>query len=117
VLLMPVLPFVQDNPENVRAIVKLASDSGARFVYPAFGMTMRDSQREYFLGHLDKLYPGMAAKYIRQYGPRYSCTSPRAKELWAIFKEECAQCGMLYQMRDIISGYKMGYADSQLSFF
>lgn len=38
VLLMPVLPFLEDNVENVRAVAE-AAEAGARFVYPAFGMT------------------------------------------------------------------------------
>ncbi len=117
VLLMPVLPFLEDTPENIRAIVQQAEKAGARFVYPAFGVTMRDGQREYFLNHLDQQFPGLAARYINQYGTRYTCGSPRAKVLWDIFREECGRVGMLYKMPDIIAGYKMGYQSSQLSWF
>ena len=47
ILLMPVLPFLEDSVENVLAVAEAAAEAGARFVYPAFGMTLRDSQRAY----------------------------------------------------------------------
>ena len=117
ILLMPVLPFLEDTDENVLAIVRRAAECGARFVYPAFGMTMRDVQREYFLSNMERLFPGIREKYRKAFGTNYSCTSPRARALWTIFKKECDQLGILYKMSDIISAYKLGYGDSQLSFF
>ena len=53
VLLMPVLPFLEDRPEQVLEVVDRAADAGARFVYPGFGVTMRQGQREHFLRQLD----------------------------------------------------------------
>ena len=44
ILLMPVLPFVEDTEENVRAVVRAAAKAGARFVYPAFGLTIRQGR-------------------------------------------------------------------------
>ena len=37
ILLMPVLPFLEDSQENILAIVRAARQAGARFIYPAFG--------------------------------------------------------------------------------
>lgn len=45
VLLMPVLPFLEDRPEQVLEVVDRAADAGARFIYPCFGVTMRQGQR------------------------------------------------------------------------
>jgi len=117
ILLMPVLPFLEDTPENVLGIVAMAADAGARFVYPAFGVTMRQNQREYFLAKLDESFPGLKAQYLRRYGNDYKCTSPRARELWQLFETACRERGLLYHMPDIISAYKTGYGSSQLSFF
>ena len=61
VLLMPVLPFLEDNVENVRAVAEAAAEAGARFVYPAFGMTLRDQQREYYYQALEKGFPGLGS--------------------------------------------------------
>ena len=119
VILMPVLPFIEDTDENVVSVVRLAHQSGARFVYPAFGVTLRQNQRDWFYQKLDALFPGQGLKerYIKQYGDTYSCTSPRAKQLWRAFSEECNRLGLLYRMDNIVNAYKLGYENSQLSFF
>lgn len=118
VLLMPVLPFLEDSTENVLGIVRLAQENGARFIYPAFGMTMRTNQRDWYLNQLDRLFPeqNLRKKYER-YGTRYTCTSPRAKALWGVFTAACNKAGILYQMQDIVGAYKQGYEPAQLSFF
>ncbi|SDO14808.1 SPL family radical SAM protein [Acetanaerobacterium elongatum] len=119
VLLMPVLPFIEDSDENVLAIVSKAHECGARFIYPAFGMTLRQNQRDWYYEKLGGLFPGqgLVERYQKRYGERYTCTSPRAKALWGVFKEACDRYGILYNMTDIVNAYKLGYADSQLSFF
>ena len=40
---MPVLPFIEDNEENISNIIRLASENGAKFIYPAFGVTLRQN--------------------------------------------------------------------------
>lgn len=119
VLLMPVLPFLEDSDEGVLAVVKRAAQAGARFIYPAFGVTMRQGQREYFLDGLERAVPGQGLKerYLRQYGDRYQCTSPRAKALWEVFTQACRERGILYDMRSIIRAATLGYGDRQLTFF
>ena len=79
VLLMPVLPFLEDSEEGVLAVVEGAARAGARFIYPAFGVTMRQGQREYFLDGLERAFPGQGLKerYLRRIGGRYWCASPR----------------------------------------
>lgn len=117
VVLMPVLPFLEDSVENVLAVVDAAADAGAKFVYPAFGMTLRDRQRTYYYDRLVQLFPGIKEKYEKQYGNRYWCVSSRAKELWAAFSQRCGERGLLYEMRHIISAAKRPYGDTQLTFF
>lgn len=117
ITLMPVLPFLEDNEENILKIVRTAHECGVMCIYPAFGMTLRQNQREYYYKKLDELFPGMSDKYRRYYGDRYECISPNARKLWSVFASECDRFGILYNMRDIIRAYKQGYGDIQLSFF
>lgn len=119
VLLMPVLPFLEDSEENVLSVVEGAAAAGAKFVYPAFGMTLRDIQREYYLKKLEELFPGsgLAARTAERYGERYWCASPAAGRLWRSFSKRCEALGLLYEMKHIVSAAKRGYADRQLSFF
>ena len=44
VLLMPVLPFLEDRPEQVLSVVDRSADAGAKFIYSGFGVTMRQGQ-------------------------------------------------------------------------
>lgn len=117
ILMMPVLPFINDTEENIISIVHKAKESGARFVFPAMGMTLRAGNREYFYGKLDERFPGIKDRYIKRFGERYSCTSPRAKKLYSVFKDECNRLGLRWNMKDIIIDYKRGYAAKQLDLF
>ncbi|MGE5626553.1 MAG: SPL family radical SAM protein [Solirubrobacterales bacterium] len=117
VLLMPVLPFIEDTNENILSIINLAHENGAKFIYPAFGVTLRQNQRDWFYEKLDGLFPGLKEKYMKTYGNSYECRSLKAKELWGIFKKECETRGILYKMEEIIEAYKKGHGATQLSLF
>ena len=108
VLLMPVLPFLEDTEEQVTAVVR-----------PAFGVTLRRNQRDYFLDRLEEQFPGQGLKerYIRRFGTAYACRSPRARALWAAFTAACGETGLLYRMQDIIRAYRQGYGTEQLRLF
>lgn len=116
-LLMPVLPFIEDTEDNIREIIELAYHSGAKFIYPAFGVTLRQNQRDWYYMKLDELFPSVKEKYIKNYGGSYECRSLKAKELWSLFKHKCSEYGILYKMDDIIMGYKDSYKVTQLSMF
>lgn len=117
ILLMPVLPFLADNEDNIRNIMRLASESGAKFIYPAFGVTLRQNQRDWYYQKLDEQFPGLKQTYIKHFGSSYQCGSPAANELWQLLKQECEQLGILCRMKDIIETYKRGYGENQLALF
>jgi DNA repair photolyase len=117
ILLMPVLPFIEDNEENIGKIIDLAYENGARFIYPAFGVTLRENQRDWYYKKLDEYLPGVKEKYIKTYGNSYECRSLRAKVLWDFFKGKCKKWGILYEMDEIIAAYKSPYRKEQLSLF
>ncbi|MCP4547465.1 MAG: radical SAM protein [bacterium] len=94
VILMPLLPFLGDNEENISAIVKRAADSGAGYIIPSFGMTMRDRQRSYFYDKLDELFPGLRPRYEELYGDEYHCSVPTAGRLSQVFEEACDKVGI-----------------------
>lgn len=117
ILLMPVLPFIEDNDENILKIINLAKVNGAKFIYAAFGVTLRQNQRDYFLSKLNEKFPGLSKKYIEEYGYSYVCKSSRAEKLIRLFKKECNKANILYRMEDIIEGYKKESEVKQLSMF
>ncbi|MGN0675898.1 MAG: SPL family radical SAM protein [Oscillospiraceae bacterium] len=119
IVMTPILPFIEDNEDNILRILRRAKECGVCSVYPMFGLTIRAGQREYFYQKLEENFPGsgLAERYAKAYGERYVCTSPSVKKLWKVFTEECERLGIIYDMREIISAYKLGYGDSQLTFF
>ena len=59
VTMMPILPFLEDDPEDIRQIVREAKNHGARYIIPAFGVTLRQGSRDYFYQKLDVLFPAL----------------------------------------------------------
>lgn len=117
ILLMPVLPFIEDNVENISKIIQLAHDNGAKFIYPAFGVTLRQNQRDWYYEKLEERFPTLKKKYMQHFSNSYECPSPKAQELWSLFQKQCEQQRILYKMEDIIAAYKEGYGKNQLSLF
>ena len=118
IMMNPVLPFITDKKEDIRELVRLAHESGARFIHTYMGVTLRENQRDYYYEKLDQHFPGLKEKYMRQYGNRYFCSSPGSQALYELFVRECDKYGILHEMPDIIRAYKKDIEEySQLSLF
>lgn len=120
ILLMPVLPFINDTEENIKNIVRKTHECGGNFVYSGgIGVTLRQNQRQHYYKQLIKRFPSenLVRKYIDCFGEKYECRSINSKRLWGIFQEECTRYGLLYKMEDIIADYKKGYGQEQISMF
>jgi DNA repair photolyase len=94
VSLMPVLPFIEDDEENIAAIVRQTHEHGGSYIIPSFGMTTRDRQRAYYYARLDELFPGLRQKYERAFGDRYHCPANNADKLAKVFYERCERYGI-----------------------
>jgi DNA repair photolyase len=99
VLLMPVLPFIEDNAENITAIVARAHECGASYILASFGMTLRDRRRAYYYTQLDRLFPGLRKQYERRFGNRYSAAANGTQQLEQVFHEQCERYGIATRMR------------------
>ncbi len=98
VTLMPVLPFIEDDEANIRRIVELAGEAGAKYILPAFGMTLRDRQREYYYTRLEALFPGIRPRYEKAFGDRYSAPARNARRLEDGFRAQCMDLGIATRM-------------------
>lgn len=120
VLLMPILPFINDNECNIKNIIKTAHQCGAKFVFTyGLGVTLRQNQREYYFDQLRKIFPesNLDKKYIELYGESYENEARNYEHLWNVFKDECKKYNILYDMKDIIDDYKNKYEKTQISWF
>lgn len=104
VWLCPVLPFLTDTEENIRAIVELCADAGVTgIVNFGMGLTLRDGNREYFYSCLDKNFPGLKEQYIRKYGNAYEIPSPHQKHLLEVFHKTCEEKGICHENQRIFA--------------
>lgn len=118
IMLNPVLPFITDEEEDIKLLVRLAYQSGAKFIHTYLGVTLRENQRDYYYEKLDKYFPNLKEKYLKYYGERYNLLAPNAKKLYRVFTEECQKYGILYKMSDIIKAYKKEIkTNEQISLF
>jgi len=117
VLMMPLLTDITDTEENIRGLVKMAHEAGVDFIYPSFGFTMRDGNREYLYDKLDESFPGLRQKYTRIYGNSYECNSPAAQKLSELFTELCKGYKIKYRMKDIIQGAAERVGNKQVTMF
>lgn len=106
ILMTPVLPFLTDTEENIRAMVIKSHDADAKFIYTKMGMNLRTNQRTYYYQKLDELYPGLSTDYEAVYGNKYFCSSLQYRHLMELFLNLCHQNGILTEMEEIISAYK-----------
>ena len=119
VWLCPLLPWLNDSPENVLGILEFCREAGVKGVINfGMGLTLRDGDREYYYAALDRHFPGLKEQYIRTYGNAYELPSPRFRELWQLFHETCEAYGIWHDNNRIFS-YLMTFEekDQQLSLF
>lgn len=101
VWLSPILPFINDTEENIREILNYCVQAGVKgIICFDMGVTLRDGDREYFYHALDKYFPGMKLKYIKNYGNAYELSSPESKRLMEIFREVCKANGIMYDVEE-----------------
>ena len=118
IMMNPVLPFITDKEEDIKELVRLAHESGAKFIHSYMGLTLRENQRDYYYNQLDKNFKGLKEKYQNYYGERYNCIVPNYKKLYKVFTDECDKYGILYNMKDIIKAYKKEIKENeQISLF
>jgi len=104
VWLDPILPFINDNEQNLRGIMDYCVRAEVRgIICFGFGTTMREGSRDYFYKKLDESFPGMKARYIRVFGNSYECISPNNARLNDIYRDECMRHGIIHKSNDVFA--------------
>ena len=96
VWLSPILPYINDAEDNIRAIMEECVRVGVKGVICfGMGLTLREGDREYYYAALDMHFPGLKKKYIERYGNAYNLPSPNERQLFKIFNEICRENSIL----------------------
>ena len=105
VWLCPVLPYINDTEDNICRILDMCVAAKVRgIICFGMGLTLREGNREYFYRQLDKSFPGLKERYIREYGNQYVINSPKSAELMRLFHRTCEQNGIMHD-NDLIFEY------------
>lgn len=96
VWISPILPYINDTKENLHAILEACIDADVKgIICFGMGLTLREGDREYYYDALDRHFPGLKERYIREYGNAYELPSPNEKELMKTLTNFCREHGIL----------------------
>jgi len=98
VMLMPVLPFINDTWEEIEQLIYKAKESGARYIIFMAGLTLRKGSRDYFYEKLDKHFPQIKERYINSFGDNYLCNSLSANNLYKNAALLCSKINLPMKM-------------------
>lgn len=104
--LLPILPFVSDNDENLEAVVKLTKENGGKFVM-AGGLVLGGNQKEFFYESLSKFKPELVEKYKALYGEEFSPKDDSWKIIGRKVRELCKKYGLDYRIKRYIPDDKL----------
>ena len=98
----PILPFINDTPENIDGIMDYCIRAGVKAIICfGIGLTLREGNREYFYAALDKAaardkrFLGLKDRYIRTYGNSYIVSSPDERALMSRLDRACRENGIM----------------------
>ena len=96
VWLCPILPFINDNEENINQILDYCIESNVKGILCfGMGLTLRDGNREYFYKKLDENFPGLKEKYITHFKSNYHVASPNNNKIMKIFNKRTSNEGIM----------------------
>lgn len=96
VWLTPILPFINDNKENLTGILDYCIEAKVYgIICFGMGVTLRDGNRGYFYNKLDKFFPAIKEKYMKVYRNNYILNSPNNKYLMNLLYQTCKKYSIL----------------------
>ena len=97
VMAMPLLPFISDGEQDIRALVETLKDAGAAFVMPG-GLTLRPGrQKDFYMEHLAAYVPDLVERYREIYAEERqsgACTKRYRDSLSARFASAFKDTGL-----------------------
>jgi DNA repair photolyase len=91
VAMMPLLPGISDDDDNITDVVKRVKDAGGQFVLGA-GLTLKEGvQRDRYMGFLELHHPQTIPLYDRLYGAGFETRGGYGPHLLRRVREVCLQ--------------------------
>ena len=120
VWLSPILPYINDTMENIEGILDYCVKAGVKAIICfGIGLTLREGDREYYYEKLDRHFPGLKERYIKNYGNAYELNCPNSTALMRRVKDTCREHGIMLGVENVFS-YLHAYEEKgyeQMSLF
>ncbi len=119
VWITPILPFINDNEENLQGILNYCKDAGVKGIITfGLGMTLRYGNREYYYKKLDEHFPNLKREYMKKYGASYGIGSFNSRKLMKITKDFCKENNILFTEKEVFNYvWQLEEKEKQLSLF
>ena len=115
VWMTPILPYINDTKENVIGILNYCKEAKVKGILCfGMGLTLREGNREYFYSKLDKYFPYLKDRYIREFGNSYVINSRNNYRLMKIFRDFCENEKIMYNYNKIFS-YLNTFEEKEIS--
>ena len=102
VWLCPILPYLNDTEDNIKRLLEMCVEAKVRGILCfGMGLTLREGNREFFYEQLDRHFPMLKQRYIRNFGNQYVINSPHDAELMRLFHRTCEVNGILHNNDEI----------------
>lgn len=102
VWLCPILPYLNDTEDNIKRLLEMCVEAKVRGILCfGMGLTLREGNREFFYEQLDRHFPMLKQRYIRNFGNQYVINSPHDAELMRLFHRTCEANGILHNNDEI----------------
>ena len=104
VWMTPILPYINDTKENIIGILNYCKEAKVKGILCfGMGLTLREGNREYFYSKLDKHFPLLKDRYIREFGNSYVINSKNNYRLMKIFRDFCENEKIMHDYNKIFS--------------
>jgi DNA repair photolyase len=104
VWLSPILPFINDNEENLLGILDYCIEAKVYgIICFGMGVTLREGDREYFYQNLDRHFPGIKEKYRGRFGNSYIVNSENNKALMEMFNKICDKNNIVHNVEKLFA--------------
>lgn len=89
----PIVPYILDDADNIREVIRRAAESGAKYILPG-SMSLRSNQKTRFLQLLKENWPELIEKYKKLYGNSESPNQQYTSEIIKKSFELCKKFGI-----------------------
>jgi DNA repair photolyase len=103
-IFMPIIPFIYDDEENIKAVIKKTKESGGKYVLDG-GLTLWGYCKTYFYQTLEKYYPEYVEKYEKLYN-NSSIYNEYIKKIHKLIQKYCNKYDILNYIPRPLSFYQ-----------